>query len=131
MPSGPQYLAGGSLSFKTGSHAFLLAADRTIADPYGLGASSLFTTSAGWNWGRRGRGWRINASGGLQQIHQQTGAGSQNVSGWQGNVGFTQNLAKGMSLNLAYAYAQNSVPFVGLPVRQATHGVRVGLGWTP
>ena len=128
VPSGPQLLAGGSLGVKAASHSILFSADRSVIDQYGLGASSTVSTTAAWSWGRPNRGWKITASGGLQQFHI---AGFQAVSGWQGNVGFSQVLARGLAVQLAYAYLQNSQNLVGLPGNWSITGVRTGLVWNP
>jgi hypothetical protein len=127
-PSKPQGLVGGSVALKAASHSILFSADRSIADEYGLGAGSTSSTTAAWSWGRPNRGWTITASGGLQQFHV---VGFQTITGWHGNVGFSQVLAKGLALNVAYAYLQNGRNLAGLPGNWSTNGLRLALVWTP
>src|SRR5262249_38911550 len=105
LPTGPQYIPGATLGFKTPSHSFLRATDRTISDPYGTGATSSVSTTAGWTWGHRNRGWKIFASGGQSYIR---GNNFPDVTAWLINTGFSQSLSTKTAVSVSYAYLRNS-----------------------
>jgi len=127
LPTGPQYVAGGGLGFKTQSHSFLLSVDRNIDDVYGFGATSNLNTTAAWSWGRRGRGWKILGSGSRQQIHT---AGFQDIDAWLLSTGFSRRTSSRTSLNVTYAYMCPGAA-TGLMQNKETHAVRMAFLWTP
>lgn len=128
LPTGPQYLVGGSLGFKTASHSFLVSEGRTIQNTYGFGASSLFNTTAGWTWSRPGRAWKVFASGNQQQIHS---AAFQNVNAWLVTAGFSRTLSERTAMTAMYAYLRETSQLSGLPNTYDTQGVRLVFAWTP
>lgn len=128
LPQGPQYLAGGSLGFRTRSHSFLLSSDRTISEIYGIGASSTWSSTFGWNWGHPGRSWRLFASGNQQRIESSS---FPTVNAWGGTAGYARSLTRSSELDISYAYIQSTSAFTGLPNNWATHGVRVTITWAP
>jgi hypothetical protein len=128
LPTGPQYTVGSGLGFKTPSHTFLLSVDRNISDTYGYGASSNVSTTAAWNWGRRGRGWKILASGGSQQIHTSR---SPNLNAWLITGGVSETLPGRVLMSVTYAYIQSETGLARNSGNPAIHAIRVSFGWAP
>lgn len=68
LATGPQYLGGGTLGYRTPAHTFRVSLDRNVGDSYGLGASTTTAAVASWNWAPPGSPWSLRASGGEQQL---------------------------------------------------------------
>ena len=128
LPTGPQYTVGAGLGFKTLSHTVLLSVGRNISDTYGYGASSTVSTTAAWNWGRRGSGWKILASGGSQQIHT---ARSPDLNAWLITAGVSETLPGRVFMSVTYAYMQSETGLARISGNPAIHAIRVAFGWAP
>lgn len=127
VASGPQYVVGGGLGFKTYSNAFLVNADRNLSGGYGYGASTNVTVTGAWNWARPGRNWTVQASAGTQR--QQT-AGLPVLTGVLFSAGFTERLADHVVATVSYAFLQNQTGVLGIG-NQPVHSIRVTFGWAP
>ena len=128
MPSantGPGYVAGGSVGYRSYAHSVLMAYDRSVADTYGLSASGSHTTSFAWQWQvPRGR-WGVSASGGRTET-----TGYVPVTTWRGLAELRRMLHRHAALSLQYsylAYAQRLAPSSVVNM----NSVRIALLWSP
>jgi hypothetical protein len=128
VSTGPQYVLGGGVGFKTYAHAFLFSAERNVSDGYGYGASSNLSWTAGWTLSRPGRTWQIQASGGAQRLCT---LGLPDFTGWLINTGFTQRLTGNAFMTVTYAYLRNQTNLLGGTAYRPIHSVRVAFGWAP
>jgi hypothetical protein len=125
---GPQYSVGASLGFKTNSHTFLAAIDRSIQDTYGIQAISTLGGTGSWRWSRPNSSWQISASASRQAMHS---AALQNVSAFVASAGVSYRLTRRAAMTSTYAYMRNSYAPGTLPAAFAvslpTHSIRAGL----
>lgn len=128
LPTGPQYLLGGSAGFKANSQSLLFSSDRTIRDPYGLGAASTLTTSAVWSWTSRDRAWKVFAGLSQQQTRRKT---LENVDALLSTAGFGKRLTRETAATVAYIYYWTPNQLWTLPGAFSSHGVMASLVWMP
>jgi len=124
----PYPSAGGSITYKTGSHTFLASFDRTVNNSYGLGASTGYTGSASWRWRIPGRQWWVDSSFSYQQLD---GGGLTNTSGWHSTTGFNQAIGHHTAFRAEYAYINYSGGLQSSAYKLAESAVRVSLIWFP
>jgi hypothetical protein len=129
LPQGPQYIAGGSIGFRTRAHTFLAAADRSVSDSYAIGSARALSSTGSWTWRRRGSGWRLSTSGGWQKL-----VGGVDLEGWTVTGAVTRALSRETALQVSYAYMSGSSASSGVQFQQqdiAIHSMRLALMWTP
>jgi len=130
-PTGPEYIAGGSVGYHEHSHTLIASVNRTAGDAYAYGAGSTITAQAAWNWHRRGSPWALYSTFGEQQF---LGVNSRNATGWLASAGFSRALSPQMALQAQYAFLNDSLSsFSGTVFSNSVsvHSVRVALVWSP
>lgn len=121
-------VAGGSLGYKTYAHSFMVSADRTLSQSYGVGAASNFMTSAAWHWWQPGRRWGLTSSYMREQF---MGSAFGDVTGWRGGFGMTQRMGEHMVLETDYTYGSYASDGVESPFHRSQQGVRLSVMWMP
>jgi hypothetical protein len=129
-PSGPQYLAGGNLAYKTFSHSFMVSIDRSLASSFALGGGNARTAQASWQWQRPGMRWGLSANVAQQQLDGLILIGT---SSWRGSAGINLALNSQTALNGQYSYMSYSGASTGslVPYSQAHSGVQLSVVWSP
>jgi hypothetical protein len=125
----PLPAGGGSLTFKSFEHIFIGSFDHTVADAYGLGATSTSSAAFTWRWSRPGRPWWIESTFGWQQLVQPNGLGD--ISGWRTNAGFGRTIGAQLALLTQYGYLNYSGRQQNIPSAVDQSVVRVSLMWSP
>jgi len=125
---GPHYLAGGSVTYKTLSNAFMASYDRTITDFYGLGALNASIASGAWTGHIPGRSWSVNAGARYESI---ANIGGYNLNAWLGDAGINRRFGLHSTVQLAYIYGRMSGVITGLPEKRSLQGVRLVITWSP
>jgi hypothetical protein len=126
-----QWQAMGSVGYQLFRQSFVVSANRTASDNYGVGATATLMVSGGWSW-RPGANWGINAGGTDLRLQ-----GSQfGRNGYNLNAGIHRSLASRFSLNMNYGYGSFSVGALAIPglsqaLQYRTHSVRLSLSWHP
>jgi hypothetical protein len=128
VPVKPYPSAGGSLTYKTSSHTFLVSYDRTITSSYGLGANTSASVNATWRWRLPGRSWWIDSTIGWQGLQ---GGALANTSGWHSTTGFNQAVGTHTSFRMEYAYMSYSGGLQGSTYNFSQSAVRFSLSWYP
>jgi hypothetical protein len=124
----PLPAVGGSLGFKTATTTVLGSFDHTVADAYGLGASSSNTATVGWRWRRRGSRWSLQGSLSWQELQ---GTALSNTSGWQAAAGANRGFGPHLAMSLQYSYLSYSGGLQTAVSRFSESAVRVSMIWTP
>lgn len=127
LPSGPQYLAGGSVAFKMNSHTLLASADRNFGDSYGLGGQSMLSVNGAWNWSPRGRNWGLSASLGQSRM---LGSWAGALNSWRAAAGCSRRLNMRTAVYTEYAYIRSSIAWGAIP-NFSQHAARVAVVWSP
>jgi hypothetical protein len=129
---GPHYLAGGTIMYKTLSHAFMGSYDRTITDLYGLGAHSAGIASGAWNWQIPGRSWSASAGGRYESLEN---IGNHNLNAWLGDAGIGRRFGMHTTVRMAYVYGRISGVYTGTGTgtseKRALQGVQLVVSWSP
>lgn len=125
-PKGLQAQGGGSIAYHTFAHTIMGSTERTFGDSLGLGAGSMLSTSAAWNWAHPRRSWSVHSSFGQQGF---LGGPVANLRSWQTATGVTKQLGAHLSHAIDYAYLRYSSALSARPF--AIHAVRVSLMWRP
>jgi len=128
VQTAPQYVAGGMIGFRTRNHGFIVSADRTAGDPFGIGSSSNLAITGTWMWSRPGSSWSLYGNFGQQAL---TSLGASNTRGWRAGGGFSQVLGKGFVLFTDYAYFDFTARLTPLQRSLTSSSVRIGGMWTP
>lgn len=136
--SPPRPIFGGSLAYKTLSHAFIGSYDRVTTDAYGLGASSSSHSSVSWRWRRPGNSWWLDSSFGWEQLNAgQLSAGQSgasflsNTSGWRTTTGLSRAVGSRAVLETQYSYLDYSGGFGGKLYHSSQSAVRLVVTWMP
>ncbi len=122
-----QYVANGTIGYKTYEHTFFASWSRTFADTYGLGATSVMIGPGGWTSARPGRSWRTGASFSEQRL---LGTAFATLDAWQADVSFQRALGQHTAMRAEYAYMRLS----GGPMLLSAispSAVRLSLTWSP
>lgn len=129
-PTQPLPAGGASLGFKTLSHTFLAAFDRTVSDSYGVGAAVTTSGSFTWRWRQPGRAWWLKGSTGWQEL---TGDAFGRTSGLRFILGFGRILNRHFALYTQYAYQGYSWQLRSALAAQdqMQSAVRVSVIWSP
>lgn len=127
-PMKPGPATGGSVAYKTLSHTFLAAYDRTVSDSYGLGAATSSSASASWHWRHPGSSWWLNSSFGWQQL---LGGVLDNTSGWNTTVGLSRAIGANLVFIVQYVHLDYSGGFLATPYHTSQNAVRASIQWTP
>jgi hypothetical protein len=127
LPTGPQYLAGGSLAYKLSTHTFIASVDRNFADNYGLGGQSSLSTNGAWNWAPHGRNWMLFSSVGQSRI---LGSTLGDLNSWRVSTGLSRKINGRTFVYTEYAYLSSSSP-LGLIPNFSQHAARVAVVWSP
>jgi hypothetical protein len=122
-----QYVADGTIGFKSYEHTFFATGNRSFADTYGLGAASIISGSGGWTWSRPGSGWRSGATFTQQRI---AGIAFPVLNAWQADISLQRTLSEHTSLRAEYAYLRLSGG-PALATALSPGAVRVSLVWSP
>jgi hypothetical protein len=126
---GPQYLAGGTIGFKTYSHTFLASVQRSFADTYGLGGTSAISASGAWNWTRPGSRWQTGASFGETRL---LGGVLPQMNSWLAGVTFGRALTRQTNLLAEYSYIRyTGGPGANYLAALTPTAVRLTFTWTP
>jgi hypothetical protein len=127
-PKTMQHLYGGSLGFKTTSHTFLAAYDRSLGDVYGFGSGATGTGTGAWNWRRLGSGWSMSASASYQQLDNST---FSNTTSWRTSAALSRSFGRQVSMNCQYVYFQLPMDISTPGMEREQSGVIVSLSWAP
>src|SRR5262249_1379125 len=78
----PQYIVGGTLGIKTRAHTFLVNAQRTVTNTFGViyNANDARTS---WSWRSQDKAWLLSAGFGYQRLND---VQRSKLHGWQGTV---------------------------------------------
>lgn len=124
-----QYTAGAGIGYKVRTHTFIGSFDRSLADAYGLGASSTRAASAGWVWKAPGSMWSLSANFGHQQL---SGSPIQNTATWRATGGIARALTAHVFMSVQYAYFTLPPRLELATAAMASEsGVNVGVTWSP
>jgi hypothetical protein len=124
----PLPAAGGSLAFKTTSHTILGSFDRTVSDPYGLGASTSSTGTATWRWRHPGSFWSLQSSFSWQQLQ---GNALASTSGWRATAAVNRAFGPHFDMLWQYTYLNYSGGLQTSVYTLSESAVRVSILWTP
>ncbi len=127
-PAGAQYLAGGSIGYRTYAHTFLVQTERSIGDTYGLGAGSSVSASAAWNWNRPGSNWSLVSNFGQQWLG---GNRLATLNTWRGTAGLLRKAGPHVAVLTQYAYTSDSQIDSRFSAEGGRHMVRVSVLWIP
>jgi hypothetical protein len=128
LPTGPQYVAGGSVGYKLRTQTLLATAGRSISDTYGLGSSATLSASGAWNWSRPGSSWTVSANFGEQRL---VGPGFLPIDSWRVTAGLSRRVGTHAFVSTEYAYL-SAVHLVGIVTPQhGQHMLRATLSWVP
>ena len=130
LNQGPQYVAGGTIGFKSHSHTMTASYNRSITDVYGLGASSMQTGSGSWQWARPGRSWWLFAQGD-RQLLVGSAFSSGGLNTWRVSGGWGRRISRSLVLQTQYAYMQYSGTFAGTSYDRSGSAIQVSLSWAP
>ena len=122
------WIAGGSLTYKTYTETFSLQYSHTITDIYGLGAQYTDSGGAEWVWHLPGKQWAVFAGARYEQLwHSAFG----NVHAWVGTAGMERRLGSHTTAMAGTFYGKNSgVAPGGLATGQLL-GAELVVSWTP
>jgi hypothetical protein len=123
--TGPGYVAGGSLGYRSYAHSVLLSHDRSVADTYGLAASSSHVTSFAWQWQVPRRQWSLAATGTRHEA-----SGVLPVTSWRGLAEVRRSLHRHAAISLQYSYLTYSQRIIQASTINLS-SVRVVLMWSP
>jgi hypothetical protein len=128
-PSGADYIAGGSIGYKTSAHTFMASFDRTVGDAYGIGAGSTRSTTGAWTWRRPGKPWSLT-SGASHQILK--GSVLSTGESWSASMGVSRQLGAHVVIGAQYGYFQFPAHALLLALgNRSQHGAVVSLTWSP
>lgn len=119
---------GGTLGYRRYAHSFLVAADQSLGQSYGVGAAKTVTANVAWQWWRPGRHWGLNSNYMAQRFN--SGAFGS-VNGWRAGFGMTRQLNRHMVLETGYAFGSYSNDSAVSPYQSQQHAVRVSVMWMP
>jgi hypothetical protein len=128
VASKPLPAAGGSLGYKITSHTILGSFDHTVADAYGLGASSSNTAAVTWQWRRPGSRWSLQSSLSWQELK---GNAVTNTSGWQAAAGVNRAFGPHLAMSWQYSYLNYSGGLQTANYSFSENAVRASLIWSP
>jgi hypothetical protein len=123
----PQYIAGGSLGAKTRAHTFMMTAQRTITNTFGV-AYNTDDAQASWSWRSQNRAWLLSGGSGYQRLNDTE---RSKLSGWRGMVSAGRKLGPQVLAQLQFAYSSYSGRFNSLPSNFTQRGVLLSLSWMP
>jgi hypothetical protein len=129
LPTGPQYLAGGSLAYMRSTHTFIASVDRNFSDSYGLGGQSSISITGAWSWSPRGRNWVLFSSVGQ---HRMLGSALGDLNSWRTSAGLSRRINARTAVYTEYAYftSTSSSTFRWFP-NFSQHAARVAIVWSP
>ena len=125
--------ASAGLGYRLYRQSFVGSVSRSVSDNFGLGASSNFAASLGWNWHPPGTDWGISAGGAEQRLNN-TPYGRQ---GYRVMVGVNRALSARVTMSLSYGYGNGSSVLLTSantltsPYSTSGHSVRLNIGWSP
>lgn len=125
LDTGPQYLAGGTIGYRTPALTLQASFDRTVGDPYGLGSAATISALASWNWARPGSPWSFRTSGGEQQLEHGVFA---TVRTRQIAFSAGRSLTRYFQLTAEYGYMRYSGGTFGTI---SPNAVRIAMVWRP
>lgn len=121
----PQPVMTSSLGFRTLSNTILGSYSRTVSDSYGLGATATTAATGSWRWGRPGRAWWIESTGGWQRLG---GSALFSSSGWRFEGGYGRALRNRVALLTQYVFLHYSQQLATVPPLSQS-AVRVSMVW--
>jgi hypothetical protein len=119
-------LGGG---YKAESYSVLLLAQRSISDPYGLGARATMSASAGGSWRPHGSSWALLGNAGWQR-YEGYGASRMGES-WNGRIALDRVLTRQTGLKVAYAFLSNAGAVAAGLTDRSLSGLMVSVYWLP
>jgi hypothetical protein len=129
---GPQYIYGGSVSYKTYSHTFTGAYERTLLDPTLAAGGQVFTVgTAAWVWSRPGRSWWTSSS---YSHERQISPGFPNINTWDATFTFGWMLSSEWAIQSSYAFGElGSKGYVrdGIGYQIGHNTARLAIIWSP
>ncbi len=126
-PSTAQYLANGSIGYKTYAHSVFVSYSRSLGDPYGAGSGTISNVSATWDWRRPGSAWVFFSTGGWQRLGNSS---LNNATSWLAAAGLARALGTHMRMSAQYSYFR--FPFATVTSSGLTQdGLSVALSWSP
>jgi hypothetical protein len=128
QPKTIQYLAAGSVGFKTSSYTLLASYSRSLGDAYGLGSGTSSTGAAGWSWNRPGSPWSLTASVTYQELNNPL---FRNTRSWRTGAGLGRSLGQHLTANWQYIYMQLPADIVVAGLNNTENGVMASLTWRP
>jgi hypothetical protein len=124
----PLPAAGGSLAYKTASHALLASFDRSVSDLYGTGSTTSSTATATWRWRRPGSFWSAESSFSWQQLQ---GNALANILGWRAIGGLNRAFGSHLAMLWQYTYLHYSGGLQTSASNLTESALRISLIWTP
>lgn len=125
---GPQISAGGVAGYQRRGNVFLVNADRSVGDTFGIGGFANTTTNAAWYTLVPGSTWSFGASFGYQTVHS---VGAADLTGWRGGANVQKYIGSGFSMFFGYAGFYARSDFSPQQFRLRVHTARIGLNWSP
>ncbi len=128
LATGIDYVASGSLGYKTRSHTFMINGVRSVGDTYAIGSSTTISAGAAWSWHRPGAHWSMMAQGSRQM--QQSLAYSD-LNGWRAGIAVSEVLTQHLVAQAQYSYLSYSTLPISPLLSQDQNGVMLSLTWYP
>ena len=123
-----QAIGGASIGFQTLRHTFVLTANHSSMDTFGIIAAKSTDAGGTWSWRPSSSGWRVFSNATYQQM---THTAFQNLSGWRAGAGVSRQLGAITTLSMEYSCLTNTGIYSGFARGRFIHGVRVSLSWAP
>jgi hypothetical protein len=127
LPQRVQYLANGTIGYKTYAHTVFVSCSRTLGDAYGAGSGTTSGLNATWSWRRPTSSWVFFGSGGWQRL---ANPALNNATSWLGGAGLARSLRANLRMSAQYSYFHYPFAIVtnsGL----SQEGLSVSLSWSP
>jgi hypothetical protein len=127
-PDRLQYIAGGSLAYRTRAHTLTGSFGRTVADIYGLSATSTLSAQGSWRWAAPTSSFWMAL--GFSRVELQGSA--YPATTLRGTAEAGRRLSGDFGISVSYGYLSYASP--GILAANGNLGqsaVRVGLVWIP
>jgi hypothetical protein len=124
----PSPIGGATLAFKSTSNTVVGSFDYSVADTYGVGASSNSNFNVAWQWRHPGSFWSVQTNVSWQKLE---GSALSNTSGWKASTGVNRVLGPHLSTLWQYTYLEYSGGLQSTGHSLSESAVRISMIWTP
>jgi hypothetical protein len=121
-----QYIAGGSITFRSYAHVLIASVDRHITDMYGLGSSNSYSFSGSWRWARPTSRFWLSTSFGRTELQSL----SFPATSMRGTAEVGRRVAGNVSTTVSFSYMGYASTFLQANTFNQ-HAVRLGVVWAP